>query len=84
MEVKSVSHFTITGTDGKQMQNLAYQSTNLVGLNFNHPKRSYTMIPSLEYRIGFLYDALDIDRSRGKKMLAGADQDDRIEKILSK
>jgi dienelactone hydrolase len=84
MEVKSVSHFTIAGTDGKQMQNLAYQSTSLYGLNFNHPHRPYTMIPTLEYSVGFLYDVLNIDRPRGEKMLAAAEQDDRIEKVLSK
>ncbi len=84
MQVKKVSHFTIAGTDGKQMENLAYQSTNLYGLNFNHPRRPYAMIPTLEYSVGFLYDVLNIDRQRGKTMLARAEQDNRIDKVLSK
>ncbi len=84
MEVKDVSHFTIAGTDGKQMQNLAYQSTHLYGLNFNRPRRPYTMIPTLEYSVGFLYDVLNIDRARGEQMLRSAEQDSRIEEVLSK
>lgn len=84
MKVNKTSHFTIAGTDGKQMENLAYQSTNLYGLNFNHPRRPYRMIPTLEYSVGFLYDVLDIDRKEGQQVLAEAEKDTRIEKVLSK
>jgi hypothetical protein len=84
IQVKDASHFTIAGTDGKQMQNLAYQSSNQFGMNFNYPKRSYKIIPTLEYSIGFLYDKLNIDRPRGEKMRAAAEHDDRIEKVLAK
>ncbi len=42
------------------------------------------MIPTLEYSVGFLYDVLNMDRSRGEQMLRSAEQDSRIDKVLSK
>ena len=84
LKVKEVSHFTIAGTDGVQMEHLSYQSTQLYGLNFNHPKRSYSMIPTLEYSVAFLYDVLDINRQKGKQVMAEAKSDSRISEVRSK
>jgi dienelactone hydrolase len=84
MQVDEVSHMTIAGTDGVQMQHLADQSTKLYGLNFNTPDRPYTMIPTLEYSVAFLYDVLDIDRREGKKVMAAAKSDARISEVRSK
>ncbi|MDG2291029.1 MAG: dienelactone hydrolase family protein [Phycisphaerales bacterium] len=84
MQVDKASHMTIAGTDGVQMQHLAYQSTRLFGLNFNNPDRPYSMIPTLEYSVAFLYDVLDINRQEGQKVMAAAKSDPRISEVLSK
>ncbi|MDG2054350.1 MAG: dienelactone hydrolase family protein [Phycisphaerales bacterium] len=84
MQVDKASHMTIAGTDGVQMQHLAYQSTKLYGLNFNNPDRPYSMIPTLEYSVAFLYDILDINRQEGQEVMAAAKSDARISEVLSK
>ena len=84
MQVDKASHMTIAGTDGVQMQHLAYKSTKLYGLNFNEPDRPYSMIPTLEYSVAFLYDILDINRREGQKVMAEAKSDARISEVLSK
>ena len=84
MQVDKASHLTIAGTDGVQMQHLAYQSTKLYGLNFNNPDRPYSMIPTLEYSVAFLYDVLDINRQEGQKVMAAAKSDSRISEVRSK
>lgn len=84
MKVDKANHMTIAGTDGVQMQHLAYQSTKLYGLNFNNPDRPYTMIPTLEYSVAFLYDVLDIDRREGRKVMESARKDARISEVRSK
>ena len=84
IEVKDVSHFTIAGTDGRQMDALATWARSRYGLNFSHPKRSYERIPTLGYAVGFLQDHLHEGSSTAANLLSEARKDGRITKVLSK
>ena len=84
VEVLKANHFAIAGTDGKQMEHLAYQVGNMNGFAFNLAARPYTLVPTLEYSVAFLYDVLDIDREEGKAVMAKLEGDDRIAKVYSK
>ena len=84
VEVSKANHFAIAGTDGKQMEQLAHQMANVNGFAFNLSGRPYTLIPTLEYSVAFLYDVLDIDRAEGQQVLAKMESDKRIDKVLSK
>ena len=84
VEVLKANHFAIAGTDGKQMEHLAYQVGNMNGFAFNLAARPYTLVPTLEYSVAFLYDVLDIDPEEGKAVMAKIESDDRIAKVYSK
>jgi len=84
IEVKGVNHFTIAGTNGRQMQALATWATDRYGLNFNRPTRSYERIPTLQYSVGFLYQHLKLRTSASMNVVSEAKKDGRIVKVLSK
>ncbi len=84
VEVLKANHFAIAGTDGKQMEHLAYQVGNMNGFAFNLAARPYGLVPTLEYSVAFLYDVLDINREEGKTVMAKIESDDRIDKVYSK
>ena len=84
VEVLKANHFAIAGTDGKQMEHLAYQVGNMNGFAFNLAARPYGLVPTLEYSVAFLYDVLDIDREEGKAVMAKLENDDRVAKVYSK
>ena len=84
VEVLKANHFAIAGTDGKQMEHLAYQVGNVNGFAFNLSGRPYSLVPTLEYSVAFLYDVLDINREEGKTVMAKIESDDRIDKVTSK
>ncbi|MEE3328679.1 MAG: dienelactone hydrolase family protein [Myxococcota bacterium] len=82
IEVKDVSHFTIAGTDdGAQMQDLADFAHGISGLNFNEPDRPYRNIPTLEYAVAFLNQALKLDSTKGRADLAQASSDPRLAEV---
>ncbi len=84
VEVLKTNHFAIAGTDGKQMEHLARQIATVNGFAFNLSGRPYTLIPTLEYSVAFLYDLLDINRQEGQQVMAKMESDDRIDKVFSK
>ena len=82
IEVSSVSHFTIMGTDdGKQMQNLSDWAGRQSGLNFNHPDRTYQEIPTLGYAVAFLNATMNLNRTAGQSVLESASTDRRLLKV---
>ncbi len=84
VEVLKANHFAIAGTDGKQMEHLAYQVGNMNGFAFNLAERPYGLVPTLEYSVAYLYNLLEIDREEGKAVMAKIEDDDRIAKVYSK
>ena len=79
MDVDKVSHFTIAGIDGgSEMQDFADWARGVSGLNFNQPDRPYTDIPTMEYAVAFLNQALGLDRQDGEAFLNGATSDARL------
>ena len=82
IEVSSVSHFTIMGTDdGEQMQSLSDWAGRESGLNFNHPDRTYQEIPTLGYAVAFLNATMNLNRTEGQAVLESASMDRRLLKV---
>ena len=84
VEVLKTNHFAIAGTDGKQMEHLAYQMANVNGFGINLAEKPFRWVPTLEYSVAFLYDVLGIDPEEGKAVMAKMDKDDRIARVYSK
>ena len=84
VEVLKTNHFAIAGTDGKQMEHLAYQMASVQGFGVNLEKKPYNLVPTLEYSVAFLYDTLGINPEEGKSVMEAIDDDDRIAKVYSK
>ena len=79
MDVDKVSHFTIAGIDdGFEMQDFADWARGATGLNFNRPDRPYNDIPTMEYAVAFLNQALELDRQAGEALLNAASSDARL------
>ena len=82
IEVDAVSHFTIVGVDnGAQMQDLADWASQTSGLNFSRPNRPYSDIPTIEYAVAFLNEALKLNEGGGEEALSEAASDSRIVKV---
>lgn len=82
IEVRDVSHFTIIGVgDGAKMQEFADWAHGVSGLNFNHPDRQYSQIPTLDYSIAFLKEALDVDAKAGENVMNQATSDPRFSEV---
>ena len=84
VEVLKANHFAISGTDGKQLENLMYHLAKVNGIQFNISGRPYRWIPTLEYTVAFLYDKLNVDPQKGQAVMAKIESDQRIVKVLSK
>ncbi len=84
VEILKTNHFAIAGTDGKQMEHLAYQMANVNGFGINLAEKPFRWVPTLEYSVAFLYDVLGIDPEEGKAVMAKMDKDDRIARVYSK
>ena len=84
VEVLKTNHFAIAGTDGKQMEHLAYQMASVQGFGVNLEKKPYNWVPTLEYSVAFLYETLGINPEAGKSVMETIDKDDRIAKVYSK
>ena len=84
VEVLKTNHFAIAGTDGKQMEHLAYQMASVQGFGVNLEKKPYNWVPTLEYSVAFLYEKLGINPEEGKSVMSKIDSDDRIAHVVSK
>ena len=66
------------------MEHLLRQIANVNGFAFNLAGRPYRWVPTLEYTVAFLYEKLNINAEEGQAVMAKIENDDRIDKVMSK